>query len=503
MSIQPFSLRLTGIDAVFTYYASVFGYFSAAVITESTVQSIAGVSGTLLITGGEIAAAPGAGTSFTLTIRVNGVNTGHSITFAGTSTIGTISGSAVAINAGDLVVIVSSKTGSPTPGDMYVNINFDSTTTGQYQYGGIVNGTISSAGTRLTSLFNGSAVLFNASHKSVVAVAGNITGHQFKLNGDPTPATLVAYIDKNGVRQDGTSGTPDTRVTIGPGQTSGSNTAFSLSVVEGDILELDIETTGIPTTARRAGNAFRFEPTNPSTFIIVGDINASSTPNAGVTAYWPLVNNGPHASNATESNVYQRYGNQALILQKIYAQLNLAPGGTNVYTLRQNGQDLIALSSSAASWNFPLNVNLRAASLIAMKVLGGTGSLGRTWSYAIAASIGELPPAAVSTLDSSGDIVFFQSVTTVNGTVSVVAAVSNRINRITWQVNYDSAPGTAQIFMEGSLDNQNWAIIDTSTNTAGEIREFNSSAKFIRVRVGTMDSNRTVTVTTRGKGKKR
>ena len=51
---------------------------------------------------------------------------------------------------------------------------------------------------------------------------------------------------------------------------------------------------------------------------------------------------------------------------------------------------------------------------------------------------------------------------------------------ITWHTIYGSAPALAHIVLQASLDGSNWATIDTSTATSGEIRTVQISAQFIR-----------------------
>lgn len=57
---------------------------------------------------------------------------------------------------------------------------------------------------------------------------------------------------------------------------------------------------------------------------------------------------------------------------------------------------------------------------------------------------------------------------------------------ITWQTEYPSAPADVNVVLEGSLDDNVYATVDTSTNAAGEIRVVALGAahyNFLRIRV--------------------
>lgn len=51
---------------------------------------------------------------------------------------------------------------------------------------------------------------------------------------------------------------------------------------------------------------------------------------------------------------------------------------------------------------------------------------------------------------------------------------------VTWQTIYATPPAVADIVIELSLDGINWSTKDTTTNVNGELRTFETSARFIR-----------------------
>ncbi len=52
---------------------------------------------------------------------------------------------------------------------------------------------------------------------------------------------------------------------------------------------------------------------------------------------------------------------------------------------------------------------------------------------------------------------------------------------VTWQTVYSAAPSTVTVLLQSSLDGSSWSTIDTSTNTAGEIRTVSGSFAFLRI----------------------
>lgn len=57
----------------------------------------------------------------------------------------------------------------------------------------------------------------------------------------------------------------------------------------------------------------------------------------------------------------------------------------------------------------------------------------------------------------------------------------NQVPHVTWQTAFSTAPSTVTVLLQASLDGLNWFTIDTSTNTAGEIRTISGSFPFVRI----------------------
>jgi hypothetical protein len=68
---------------------------------------------------------------------------------------------------------------------------------------------------------------------------------------------------------------------------------------------------------------------------------------------------------------------------------------------------------------------------------------------------------------------------TVTGAGSTYALPASSV-QVTWQALYSSAPAAVSLVLQASNNNSDWITIDTTTNTAGEVRTVNISANFIR-----------------------
>lgn len=65
---------------------------------------------------------------------------------------------------------------------------------------------------------------------------------------------------------------------------------------------------------------------------------------------------------------------------------------------------------------------------------------------------------------------------------------------ITWQSVFSSAPSAVNVVLQLSNDGITYYTVDTSTNTAGEIRTFNTSARFARARLVSKTDGGTTTI---------
>ncbi len=78
-----------------------------------------------------------------------------------------------------------------------------------------------------------------------------------------------------------------------------------------------------------------------------------------------------------------------------------------------------------------------------------------------------------------------------NGTSFALPA---RSSQLTWQTIFGTAPASVTNLLQLSLDNSNWATIDTSTSTAGEIRTVQVNGGWVRARQSAVSGGSTTTV---------
>lgn len=78
-----------------------------------------------------------------------------------------------------------------------------------------------------------------------------------------------------------------------------------------------------------------------------------------------------------------------------------------------------------------------------------------------------------------------------NGTEKALPANSTILS---WQTFYGTAPASITMQLQASEDDVNWATIDSSTNTAGELKTVNVAAPFIRARINAVTGGTTASV---------
>lgn len=69
------------------------------------------------------------------------------------------------------------------------------------------------------------------------------------------------------------------------------------------------------------------------------------------------------------------------------------------------------------------------------------------------------------------------------GTNGISFAMPTNIALLSWQVSFVSTPASDTILLQGAFDNSTWFTLDTSTNTAGEIRTVQSAVPFVRCNI--------------------
>jgi hypothetical protein len=281
----------------------------------------------------------GAAKSRTMTIQKNLAATALAITIGGaTDTYGTDT-SSVSFAAGDTILLTQSNVGAPVASMIQSDWEFlpDDGVSCVIGWG--------SHSVALTTIYTGPRMRSGTSTTESVAsailgVAGTITGQYLKVNTAPSSTHSRTWtIMLNGVAQDGTGGTPDTRVTITGAATTGNTTGFALAVAATDTISIRHTVSGTPTSATGATGSFAFVPSaagGPSP--VFGTVVVA---NASYTNYECPGTVVDVARNATETAVELIGGINPVNLYSMYVSLTAAPGGSNsrAFTLRKNGAD--------------------------------------------------------------------------------------------------------------------------------------------------------------------
>jgi streptogramin lyase len=77
---------------------------------------------------------------------------------------------------------------------------------------------------------------------------------------------------------------------------------------------------------------------------------------------------------------------------------------------------------------------------------------------------------------------------------SASVALLPRASLVTWQTYFGTNPGAVEIQIQTSNDDTNWFTTDSSTEVAGEVGTFQTSAKHIRARIESITDGAEVTV---------
>jgi len=285
--------------------------------------------------------APGVGKSFTFTLRKNFVDTAITFTISGTSTSGSDTTHTVVFAEGDFLDWAYTSSGTPaaTKIDSFYFELLTSDKTCQF------GGSSGTSGAGINAWPNGwgfptTGVVTGA----VMPCSGTFTGtYMWQLNGFFSAGTYTAAIAKNGVLQDGSGGTVDTRVVMPAFDASVPSFvggAFSLSVAAGDNVSINMAASQAMGLSKIVGFCCNFIPDGTGV-----PISMSPSQNLGASAgteYLPVVGSEqtPVVANASELKT-QTVGNKNWFLGNLYIILSAAAGvaKSRAFTFRKNTTD--------------------------------------------------------------------------------------------------------------------------------------------------------------------
>jgi len=323
MSLQVHAWRATTSPAnnATNYISPINGQvFTATILFGSCYVCAAGTFSNWQIV---LPSAPASGKSLAFTLVLNGSDTAAVITIANTATVGTYTGAAIALADGDKITFKCVPSGTPTVSSPIVSWSFNGTTAGQSIYGsGGVNGNITT--TRTSNLLNRPDISnFQAAGLEVVACAGIISKITGEVSADSGATGSWTYtVSKNGTPQDGTGGTPDTRLIFNNTGVVKSAT-FSMSVSPGDYFTWTGAPTGTP-VAHHLSNGILFTATT------AGESHYGGVPalvlSASATQYLATGNGSNTTTPTVEATGQVNIGLVPFKLKDLYVKTQLGVG---------------------------------------------------------------------------------------------------------------------------------------------------------------------------------
>ena len=277
-----------------------------------------------------VPAGPGVGKSWSVTLEADGSDVGTA-TITDTNTTGF-----VVLNTnlfGKLVRLRRNSTGAPTVTDMWVTFVTDGVNPGESYYGGY----LSAGGTLVWSPLSGDTTDGTQNQGNVFAAAGSITAYSIRSNTAPASGkSYVMTIYKNGIAQDGTGGTVDTRLTVDDTFTGQLDWLGSLPCPAGTRIYFKAVEVGGPADMTFAMSMV-FVATNDGESNVGFTCNANMTTSSG-TFFAPI--RADVGWQTTEADVaYYNDSPYSFVLKGLWAKMNGAPTNPVTFSLRQNGSD--------------------------------------------------------------------------------------------------------------------------------------------------------------------
>lgn len=293
--------------------------------------------------------APGAGKSRTFTLYTGGfagTPTALTITISGTDTTGSDLTHAVVITPGQHTYIRATSSGSPALCTLQsvFEVEHADDVSSTYGWGGGQWPTTNQLGTSTvydSPLSGGGSQWLSteAAGRTLVAVPGTITQLSVGLSAAPGgTATRIFTIVLDGVAQDGSGGTVDTRCTVLSGVSSG-HASFTLPVLPLQTVSVRHTVSGSPAAAVARGST-RFVATTPGQVNFV--FRVTDAPAGSSTEYnFPLGRNWASSDwpwTATEAAREFLGPVTTIVLHGMYVEVASAPGAgvSQTYTLRLN-----------------------------------------------------------------------------------------------------------------------------------------------------------------------
>lgn len=287
--------------------------------TENNVSNIVSVAGTWKTFYASVATAPGAGTSWTFTLMLNGSPTSSACTISDAATTCNDTSDTVALVPGDIISIRSEPTNTPgAPGALRFAWVFDAAANTSVLLGGTTGAPSSGQYGLVQNYASANASLTN--REVVIPTAGTFSDLSVKLTVAPGVGTSRTFtLVKN-------AGDQTLTCTIADAATTCNDASHSFTVAKGDVVSIRLDVSGVPaSTVPRWSIGWSPDVDGESLLLFSSSSNLSP---GGSTLYNFMA--GSLGWTATESSAANLA--TAGTLKKAYVSLSGAPDGSASYT---------------------------------------------------------------------------------------------------------------------------------------------------------------------------
>lgn len=313
----------------------------------------------------QVGVAPGAGTSWTFTVYLNGADSALSVTIADTDTISVLDTSEVTVAAGDRVGLKVAPSGAVAdPLALSWTCQFTPDTAGETILISGSAGTGPSANDYMPLIgvkASGAITEFNA--QTLFPTAGTLKNLYVQTTAPGAGNSRIYTVIKNS--------TPSSIVaTVSDTNTTANDTTNTLTVAAGDKVTIQVTHSGTP-VAGAAYLGMTFVPDTAGEWITAA---TSDDPLNSAATEYGTVSCGDDTKSATES---ENYGlAQATTAKKIYVNLSTDPGvapDAYTFTLRKNGNTTTELTTTITAddttSNTATDVTISAADLLDTEII--------------------------------------------------------------------------------------------------------------------------------------
>lgn len=379
-----------------TFFCNPFAFAQGGTV-ETSMTGIVPCAGTLRNLRIRLTTAPGAGTSRTIKVRKNGVDTSLSITISGTSTFAEDTSNQVVVAAGDRITLIGTVTGSPASTlSNQVSLEFEGDVSAQNFLSGGAATPSNSARQFSSPTGDSNAGQWYGTENDVSIVIPHsctITELYGYLHVAPGAGKSRAFsIYKNGSEE------ASSIFTISDANQSGNITGLSISCVAGDRISISTNPSGTPASSGTS-TGILFESAIDGESIIC---NVTVIAGSG-TEYQKLMAHGNNgiANTTIEANGDSEAGTTSFSLKNLTVRLATAPGAgkSRTFKSRKNAADgglSVLISETATTGSDTSNSDsISVGDLIDVSSLATSSPAVSAVKISMTQFIGDVPPAAV------------------------------------------------------------------------------------------------------------